>query len=126
MTDPERFGVAETQGERVVKIIEKPKDLEEAAKMLSAFSGKSHMLLTGIAVVCRKRKKSLVQFFAFIIKNPNFDINSCRNQFLYSSSSHQGVRVNRSDYSIFYFITYYKVSAGRRFTKVRAGFEIHI
>ena len=42
------------------KIIEKPRDLEEAAAMLGAFSGKTHMLLTGIAVVNKERKKSLV------------------------------------------------------------------
>lgn len=42
------------------KIIEKPKDKGEARGMLAAFSGKTHMLLTGITVVCRKRKKSLV------------------------------------------------------------------
>jgi len=28
--------------------------------MLSAFSGKTHMLFTGIAVVCRESKKSIV------------------------------------------------------------------
>ena len=42
------------------KIIEKPRDLEEAAAMLGAFSGKTHMILTGIAVVNKESKKSLV------------------------------------------------------------------
>lgn len=42
------------------KIIEKPKDKAEASKMLESFSGKTHMILTGIAVICKKSKKSLV------------------------------------------------------------------
>lgn len=42
------------------KIIEKPRDKDDAFKMLSAFSGKTHMLFTGIAVVCRESKKSIV------------------------------------------------------------------
>ena len=41
------------------KIIEKPRDKNDAFKMLSAFSGKTHMLFTGIAVVCRESKKSI-------------------------------------------------------------------
>lgn len=41
------------------KIIEKPRDKEDAFRMLSAFSGKTHMLFTGIAVVCRESKKSI-------------------------------------------------------------------
>lgn len=42
------------------KVIEKPHDLAEARRMLSAFSGKTHMIMTGIAAVARKNKKSLV------------------------------------------------------------------
>lgn len=41
------------------KIIEKPRDKDDAFKMLSAFSGKTHLILTGIAVVCRESKKSI-------------------------------------------------------------------
>lgn len=42
------------------KIIEKPRDKADAFKMFSAFSGKTHMLLTGIAVVCKGSNKSIV------------------------------------------------------------------
>ncbi len=41
------------------KIIEKPRDKDGAFRMLSAFSGKTHMLFTGIAVVCGESKKSI-------------------------------------------------------------------
>jgi len=41
------------------KVIEKPRDKSDAARMLSAFSGKTHMIMTGIAVAFRKGKKSL-------------------------------------------------------------------
>ncbi len=41
------------------KVIGKPKDRKDALEMLEAFSGKTHMILTGIAVVCRKSKKAI-------------------------------------------------------------------
>ncbi|MBU4300055.1 MAG: Maf family protein [Nanoarchaeota archaeon] len=42
------------------KFIGKPRDKDDAFRMLSAFSGKTHMLFTGIAVLCMGDKKSLV------------------------------------------------------------------
>lgn len=42
------------------KIIGKPKDREDAIKMLESFSGKTHSVFSGIAVVSKESKKSLL------------------------------------------------------------------
>jgi len=41
------------------KVYEKPKDLKEAERMLKAFSGKEHEVISGIAVYNSKTKKML-------------------------------------------------------------------
>lgn len=41
------------------KIIGKPKTKDDAARMLESFSAKTHEVITGIAVICRKNKTAL-------------------------------------------------------------------
>ncbi len=50
----------DTMGVISGKIIEKPKDRSDAIRMLEELSGRTHEVFTGIAVLCCKNKKSLV------------------------------------------------------------------